>query len=59
MNHRPLKKIAAELAAKLKREAKCNIEAGALLAEAKEQLDGHGQWLSWLSENFPLSTEAV
>jgi Protein of unknown function (DUF3102) len=55
MNSRPLKKIASEIAIALKREAKNVIEVGGLLTEAKEQLDEHGQWLPWLSENFSLS----
>ena len=55
MNRRPLKKIAGEIATALKREAKNVVEIGRLLAEAKEQLDEHGQWLPWLSDNFSLS----
>lgn len=54
MNRRPLKKIAAEIATILKREAEHIIELGGLLTEAKEQLDEHGRWLPWLSENFSL-----
>ena len=55
MNRRPLAKIAAEIATLLKRETKQVIEIGDLLAEAKEQLNEHGRWLPWLSENFALS----
>ena len=60
MNRRPLKKIEAELATALKCEAKYVIKAsgqlikaGGLLAEAKEQLTEHGEWLPWLKDNFP------
>ena len=60
VNHRPLKKIEAELATALECEVKYVIKAtgqliktGGLLAEAKEQLDEHGAWLPWLKDNFP------
>ena len=55
MNRRRLKTIAAELATVLTRETKSVIEAGGLLAEAREQLDENEQWLSWLRDNFSLS----
>jgi hypothetical protein len=55
VNHRPLKKIAAEIATILKRQAKDVIEIGRLLTEAREQLDEHAQWLLWLTDNFSLS----
>ncbi|MFZ0602775.1 MAG: DUF3102 domain-containing protein [Roseiarcus sp.] len=54
MNRRPLKKIEAELATVVKRQAKDAVEIGGLLAEAKEQLD-HGEWLPWLQGKFSLS----
>ena len=60
MNHRPLKKIEAELATALERGVMYNakatgqlIKTGGLLAEAKEQLDEHGAWLLWLADHFP------
>ena len=59
MNRRPLKKIAAELATVLKSETNSVIKAGRLLAEAKEQLDQHGEWLVWLSENFAHSSRTA
>jgi hypothetical protein len=55
VNRRPLKTIAAELATVLRRETKSVIEAGGLLAEAREQLDENEQWLLWLRDNFSLS----
>jgi len=59
VNRRPLKKIAAELATVLKSETNSVIKAGRLLAEAKEQLDQHGEWLVWLSENFAHSSRTA
>ena len=52
MNRRPLKKIAAELVVTLKSETKSVLKAGRLLAEAREQIDQHGEWLIWFSREF-------
>lgn len=55
---RPLDVIAAELNSALKRETTDIIKIGGLLVEAKAQLP-HGEWLSWVTEHFPLSKSTV
>jgi hypothetical protein len=57
MTNRSLETIARELKADRKHETrdaiKHAIKQGALLNEAKEQLDAHGGWLPWLEANWP------
>jgi hypothetical protein len=55
---RDLGVIARELHTALKREAADIITIGALLTEAKNQLD-HGEWLSWLAANFGSSVSTA
>jgi hypothetical protein len=55
---RALSQITSELQTALKRETDDIIAIGALLNEANAQLD-HGEWLSWLSENFGSSVSTA
>jgi Protein of unknown function (DUF3102) len=55
---RSLEAIAAELSSALKREATDIIKIGGLLVEVKARLP-HGEWLTWVTEHFPLSKSTV
>lgn len=55
---RDLKLITDDLHSELAREATSIIAIGALLIEARGQLD-HGEWLPWLEENFSESTSTA
>jgi Protein of unknown function (DUF3102) len=46
--------IADEIRSALKHEAADVFAIGALLAEAKKQVD-HGKWLPWLRQEFSMS----
>jgi Protein of unknown function (DUF3102) len=51
VKRRSITVIAHELQAAVKREATDVIAIGALLLEAREEID-HGDWLPWLATNF-------
>jgi hypothetical protein len=58
-NRRSLETISGDLLRALRSEAKSVVKVGLLLIEAKEQLDEHGAWLSWLAKNFPGSVRSA
>lgn len=51
---RDLSAIVDEIHVELKRDTASIIKIGALLAEAKRQIQ-HGEWLPWIEENFSMS----
>jgi hypothetical protein len=53
-----LDRIAARLRTALRRETKNVIEIGNLLIESRKHLE-HGEWQSWLAENFHLSDRSA
>ena len=55
---RDLATIAAEIVETFWDESGAITKRGGLLLEAKAQLK-HGQWLSWLDENFSMSARAA
>ena len=52
-NARAMSKIESDLEVEFKREAGSPIKIGRLLVKAKELLDAHGDWLTWLNDHFP------
>ena len=57
--NRVIDTIANEIRVALKREVIDVIAVGALLSEAKKQIDKHGEWLPWLEQEFSLSQRSA